>query len=389
MVESVSKSGVGTRSQKRKKKVSRVSRGEGSLYLRGRVWWYKAPDGTSRSTEKKIKAEAIEWKQKFLGERCTSEGRPPTARARATVTVNEVLDDYLSYLTLKGRKSVQVITMVFKASIRPAFGDRQPASLTTLDFERYREEREKDVDPVTVNRDLAYLRAALNNGMLRQTPRKVDSVPYMPMADESHNVRTGFVEVPGYQEILQQLPVTLKPLFVCGYHVSTRKGELKNIVWPQVDFDEGVIVLEPADTKTGKGRYLPIYGDMGEWLTKQKAVRDAEFPGCPWVFFWHTADCVLGHGGVRTKPGSHVQKFDASWKAAVKRAGNEGLLFHDLRRSAQRNMRKAGIDQSIRMKISGHKTDSMERRYNIVDIEDVKGAAKQMATWIKGEKDKT
>jgi integrase len=127
---------------------------------------------------------------------------------------------------------------------------------------------------------------------------------------------------------------------------------------------------------------------MGEWLTKQKAVRDAEFPECPWVFFWHTADCVLGHGGVRTTPGSRVEKFDASWKAAVKRAGNEGLLFHDLRRSAQRNMGKAGIDQSIRMKISGHKTDSMERRYNIVDIEDVKSAAKQMAKWIKGEKAK-
>src|ERR1035437_8520165 len=54
----------------------------------------------------------------------------------------------------------------------------------------------------------------------------------------------------------------------------------------------------------------------------------------------------------------------------------------------QRNMGKAGIDQSIRMKISGHKTDSMERRYNIVDIEDVKSAAKQMAKWIKGEKAK-
>ena len=52
-------------------------------------------------------------------------------------------------------------------------------------------------------------------------------------------------------------------------------------------------------------------------------------------------------------------------------------------------MRKAGIDQSIRMKISGHKTDSMERRYNIVDIEDVKEAGRQMAKWIKEQKDKT
>src|ERR1035437_7390214 len=56
---------------------------------------------------------------------------------------------------------------------------------------------------------------------------------------------------------------------------------------------------------------------MGEWLTKQKAVRDAKFPECPWVFFWHTADCVLGHGGVRTKPGSRVEKFDASCRPPV------------------------------------------------------------------------
>jgi hypothetical protein len=47
------------------------------------------------------------------------------------------------------------------------------------------------------------------------------------MADERHNVGAGFVGVPGYQVMLQELPVTLKPLFVCGYHVSTRKGEFE------------------------------------------------------------------------------------------------------------------------------------------------------------------
>jgi len=374
--------------QKRKKKVNRAAKGEGSLYLRGKIWWYKSPDGICCSTDTRIKSEAVEWKQQFHAKRRNSDGRPLHVGADAGITINEVLDDYISYLTLKGRKSLKTIGLVLDANIRPVFGDRKPASLTTADFEAHREVREKHVDPVTVNRELAYLRAALNNGMVRQTPRKVDSIPYMPMADESHNVRTGFLEVPGSKRILPELPVSLKALFVCGYHVSTRKGELKNITWPQVDFDENVIVLEHADTKTGKGRFLPIYGDMGQWLKKQKAIRDAEFPDCPWVFFWQTVDCMLGHGGVRTKPGSHVQKFDASWKAAVKRADHEGLLFHDLRRSAQRNMRKAGIDQSIRMKISGHKTDSMERRYNIVDIEDVKEAGRQMAKWIKGQKDK-
>ena len=299
------------------------------------------------------------------------------------------MDDYISYLKLKGRKSAKIIEGVVNSRLRVFFGGIRASKLETADLSRYRKQFPDDPrKQATANRHLAYLHAAMSHAWKRQKPRKIEpeDIPHFHMADESQNVRMGFIEESGYQAILGQLSESLKPLFVCAYHVSTRKGELKNIVWSQVDLDENVIVLEHAYTKSKVGRYLPIYGDMVTALKRQKALRDAEYPQAAHVFFWRKEDVVIGHGGVRVQPGSHIKKFEASWKAAVKRAGYPDLLFHDLRRSATRNMRKAGIDQALRMKISGHKTDSMERRYNIVDVADIKAAAQKMQEWATQQK---
>jgi integrase len=80
---------------------------------------------------------------------------------------------------------------------------------------------------------------------------------------------------------------------------------------------------------------------------------------------WPDAECVFNRQG---KP---IKRFDGAWTHACEAAGVPELQFHDLRRTAVRNMRRAGISQVVRMQISGHKTDSMERRYNIVDKEDL------------------
>ncbi|MEI9975089.1 MAG: hypothetical protein WDO73_25365 [Ignavibacteriota bacterium] len=71
------------------------------------------------------------------------------------------------------------------------------------------------------------------------------------------------------------------------------------------------------------------------------------------------------------------------WDNACTAAGLDGLLFHDLRRSAVRNMERAGIPRSIAMRISGHKTESVYRRYDIVATGDLQDAAKRLEEYAK------
>src|SRR5689334_14588931 len=73
------------------------------------------------------------------------------------------------------------------------------------------------------------------------------------------------------------------------------------------------------------------------------------------------------------------------WDAACIRVGLPGLLFHDLRRSAVRNLRRAGISQKIAREFSGHKTDAVFDRYNITDFDDLKEAAAKLGRFLNAK----
>jgi len=72
-----------------------------------------------------------------------------------------------------------------------------------------------------------------------------------------------------------------------------------------------------------------------------------------------------------------------AWAEACKKAGLPGVLFHDLRRSAVRNMEQAGVPRSVAMKISGHKTENVYRRYAIVSDADLAAAAQKLAAAVR------
>ncbi len=68
-----------------------------------------------------------------------------------------------------------------------------------------------------------------------------------------------------------------------------------------------------------------------------------------------------------------------SWRTARKKAGLPGRLLHDLRRSAVRNLERAGISRSVAMKLTGHKTEAVYRRYAIVSEADLREAGAKLA----------
>lgn len=335
----------------------RKSDGSGTLYLRGDIWWVKIRvDGrpvyeSSKSTKK---SEAIKLRDKMLAKKSRGELSGGSADK---VLITDLLDDVLKSDIKPSTRYVW--EKVIEKNIRPFFGKIKAQRLTTDLMDKYREKRKGEGrSDATANRELSILRTSFHNARKR-TPPKVLIVPYFPIVAET-NIRKGFLTDEQYDSLRDELPAELKGLFVTGYITGLRRGEITAIQWPQVDFEAGLITLAKGETKNDEPRSVPILdGDMHDLLVAAKRERDEKWPNSPWLF---------------SRQGERIIDFRWAWDEACKRAGVPDLNFHDLRRTAVRNMRRAGIPQVIRMKISGHKTDSMERRYNIVDSEDLQMA---------------
>lgn len=153
-------------------------------------------------------------------------------------------------------------------------------------------------------------------------------------------------------------------------------NELLNLRWDRVDFEEQCIYFESTEFGAGKA---PFVGEMESWIRRQRETRDRMYPDFPYVFFWFNYRV--------DKDGQRIARFDGPWATAVAALGNRmkqdgvepaNLHFHDLRRSAHYQMRKAGVDGQTRRDIMGHESTSMDDRYTMIDDEALEDARRKM-----------
>jgi len=201
---------------------------------------------------------------------------------------------------------------------------------------------------------------AIQSGKLLQKPH----IPFL----KENNVRVGFFEREQFLSVLQRLPEPVRPVATFAYITGWRiDSEVLPLEWRQVDFGAGEVRLDPGKNKNGEGRTFPMTRELREVLEHQPATtenlqRQLKVV-CPRVFH---------------RSGRPIKSFRVAFRTACAETGCRGRVLHDFRRSAVRNLVRAGVPERVAMQMTGHKTRSVFERYNIVSAGDLREAAKRL-----------
>lgn len=337
-------------------------RGTGSLYQQkdSAVWWIKYHrNGRSfrESTRTTSKNAANRILGKRLAEISTNTFVGPT---HERITVGELADDLFRDYRINGRKTTDDVQTRWRLHLEPFFGSRRVLEVTSDLVAKYVDYRQSEnAQNATINREMAALKRMFRIGMYA-TPPKVFRLPKFPKLTED-NIRTGFLEDVQYTKLISYCPdLWFRALVEMGRTYGWRISELISLKVEQVDISARTIRLEPGTTKNKDGREVTMTTAIYSLLERCVAGKSAE-------------DAVF------TRPdGKAVRDFRETWANACKAAGVPGLLFHDLRRTAARNLRRAGIAEGVIMKIGGWRTRSVFERYAIVSQTDIAEALQKL-----------
>jgi integrase len=333
------------------------------IFQRNGVWYAVYGDGCGRTRKEKAGARNVAIKLYALRKSQVTQGNLPELRPRKAISFDELAEDCFRDLRVNGRSEYHA-RFRWRLHLRPAFGGLAPSQVTSATINGYVDARQQaGASNATINRELALLKRAYTLAC-RCEPPKVVRIPRFPALKESPP-RKGFLPDDAYTRLAEasgRVGLWMRGLFEVAYLYGWRESELLNLKIEQVTLADCTIRLWAGETKNDEARVVKMVEGGKVYRLLSACIAGKQ-----------SGDYVFTH-----EDGSHIRDFRKAWRNVCAAAGVPGLLFHDLRRTAVRNMLASGVQQKVAMLISGHKTTSVFQRYNIVDERNLEDAAAKM-----------
>jgi integrase len=346
-----------------KEQGSESMRGMGRIFKRTSVYWiayYHRGKEHRESSHSENESQARKLLKQRLGE--MSRGHligSSEERLSFEDLANMLLTDY----EINGKRSIESVRLSIR-HLREFFGLGRAIDITPDRVGAYVRDRQREgAANGSINRELAALKRAFT---LATRAGKLTSAHYIPLLEEN-NSRRGFLDHGSFLALREALPTHLKDPVTFLYLSGWRVSEMRTLEWRDVDLKGREVCLRPERSKNKEGRPLPLCGELLEVFER---ARQARRPDCPSVFH---------------DTGEPIGDFRKAWKTACQAAGVSAIIVHDLRRTAVRNMVRAGIPERVAMELSGHKTRRIFDRYNIVSNEDLAAATERLQGHLEGQ----
>lgn len=333
-------------------------RGNGSIFQPpGTVRWTIQYYVNGRRVREKTGTKDYQRAQQILQQKLADRNKGDMPIVLRKVKVQELHEGLMRAYRNNQRASMVHVDRQWQHHLAPFFGDQLANAITSDTIERYVDLRLKEgAAHASVNRELAALKTMFRIGVRNGT---IARVPLFPVLLRENNARRGFIEDADFAKLTAHADQLWLRLFLeLSYTLGWRKSELLGLRVGHVDLASRLVRLDTS--KNGEGRECALTERLFHLLEQAVTGKQAD----DYIF---TRD-----------DGTRVKDCKRPWQRLRKKAGLPELLLHDFRRSAARNLRRAGVAESVVMSVGGWKTAAMFRRYAIVSNADQRQAMEKL-----------
>lgn len=287
----------------------------------------------------------------------------------AKVCFSDLAEWYLSLEKTKALASFKTVK-IYLDKFNVEMGSMLVSDIRVTDLENLQEKRKRErMKAKTIDHEIETAKRVVWKAFKddKVSGSVLKTFQNVPKLCKGHtNRREKVLTVTEYESLHKACPAHLKAILCAGYWTGMRKGEIINLRWDRVNLKDRTINLRAEDTKDREARVVPIGKHLHKTLSRlPRSIK---------------SDHVFLYGN---KP--ITKRFETGLKTACDKAGiswgrdvEGGFIFHDLRHTFVTDTRRAGIDRTVRMSITGHAIRDMDQRYDSVGVEDKHEAIKKL-----------